>query len=379
MRKSETVRKHPQHQVTDRSKGRRLALLCVKILVALAVVEVTLRLGFLAYANLRQPIACGDGPPILMRMFYAYRGGKGMAVLPGDGAQKMVGDPHRGYKLSANLRTDYPSGAALTTNSRGARGTQEHMVPKPHGIRRLVALGDSITLGNGVADDQSWPAQLESILLDTEVVNLGCEAYAHDQMYAALQDDGLSLQPDIVILGFHEPDLQRNTSEYFCHEKPRWKQSAKGWRVMNSPALLPDQIQARYLALPMLYLFPNLLVDIVAAKYTRAGSGEAEAEEILDRTRRLAENAGARFILVRLPLFAWTMNSEFFARWCAKAGAECVDTFPAFEQAMGGDMEAAVREGFVLSDRWHYGAAGNRLVATVLRDYLATKPTQTTH
>ncbi len=360
-------------QVPGRSRSRRLGFLCLRVLLALALVEMTLRIGFFAYANLTARPCCGGGPPILLRMFNAYLSGGGLGDVGRQG-DKLVGDVHRGHKMSANLLYTYPGGADLTTNSLGARGTREYPVPKPTGIQRFLALGDSMTLGHGVSDHDTWPAQLAALLPDTEVVNLGCEAYAHDQMYFALEDDGLPLRPDVVILGFHEPDLQRDCFEFYCFEKPRWVKSAEGWQVVNFPVPLPDEVRMKYLALPMLYMFPKLFADLVAWRHGGDQSGVEEGQEILGRVRRLAEGAGARFILVRLPLLGEAQGRGFFGRWCEQTGAECVDTLPAFERASGGESEAAAVERFVLPDRWHYSAAGHQIVATALRDYLATTP-----
>lgn len=52
--------------------------------------------------------------------------------------------------------------------------------PKPAGTKRILALGDSITHGWGVAADEAWPARLEAELRDrgaaVEVINAGVPA-----------------------------------------------------------------------------------------------------------------------------------------------------------------------------------------------------------
>jgi len=50
--------------------------------------------------------------------------------------------------------------------------------PKPPGVLRVVALGDSFTQGYGVEEHQAWPRRLETVLDARhpgryEVVNLG--------------------------------------------------------------------------------------------------------------------------------------------------------------------------------------------------------------
>ena len=45
--------------------------------------------------------------------------------------------------------------------------------PKPPGVQRIVALGDSFTQGYGVEEDEAYPRQLERRLEGVEVINLG--------------------------------------------------------------------------------------------------------------------------------------------------------------------------------------------------------------
>jgi hypothetical protein len=120
----------------------------------------------------------------------------------------------------------------VSTNSRGIRGSREYADPKPSSVLRMVALGDSVTFGVGVPDDATWPAQLEAALPGVEVLNLGEPAYAHDQMYFALRDDGMAFEPDAVILGFYDNDLGRNELTFYCSEKPRFSRTPGGYPLM---------------------------------------------------------------------------------------------------------------------------------------------------
>jgi len=52
----------------------------------------------------------------------------------------------------------------VTINSRRFRGSREYATSPAPGVTRLAVLGDSMTFGWGAEDDQTYPAQLESIL-----------------------------------------------------------------------------------------------------------------------------------------------------------------------------------------------------------------------
>jgi lysophospholipase L1-like esterase len=109
-------------------------------------------------------------------------------------------------------------GVKVTTNSLGLR-EGERTREKPAGTYRIVALGDSITMGWGVAQDMTYPAQLERKLnaqppkgfpagLRYEVLNLGVGNYNTVQEVMRLRNLGLALDPDLIILGYFINDAE---------------------------------------------------------------------------------------------------------------------------------------------------------------------------
>ncbi len=94
----------------------------------------------------------------------------------------------------------------ITTNSLGLRN-KEISFDKQPGIKRILILGDSYTFGVYVEDDETFSARLESLLQEdgykVEVINAGYACgWETDEQYAWLLNEGLKLNPDIVILGF---------------------------------------------------------------------------------------------------------------------------------------------------------------------------------
>jgi len=77
-------------------------------------------------------------------------------------------------------------------------------------IRRVLFLGDSYIMGHNVALDETIVAALSRNLgTGYEVLNMGVMAYGPDQSLLALLEDGLDLNPDMVILGvFAANDFQ---------------------------------------------------------------------------------------------------------------------------------------------------------------------------
>ena len=90
-------------------------------------------------------------------------------------------------------------------NSRGIR-ERELAIPKPAGVFRIVALGDSFTLGEGVHAEDTWPSRLERVLLrrhpgrSIQVINAGVNAYDIRQELEHYRRSVREYQPDMVIV-----------------------------------------------------------------------------------------------------------------------------------------------------------------------------------
>jgi hypothetical protein len=102
----------------------------------------------------------------------------------------------RDYELTPNVED---------VNALGFRGPEID----PHhdaGTRRIIVLGDSFTYGDGVTAAEATPARLERLLKEggghVEVFNLGVPGYNTAQEFAYLEQVGLALKPDLVLVGF---------------------------------------------------------------------------------------------------------------------------------------------------------------------------------
>jgi hypothetical protein len=100
----------------------------------------------------------------------------------------------------------------VTINSIGLRG-DEPIRPKTASIYRILVLGDSITLGWGVNDDETFCCQLQQRLNEgtparhVEVINAGVAGYSTIQEAALLRRLAPELRPDLVLVGFYWNDL----------------------------------------------------------------------------------------------------------------------------------------------------------------------------
>jgi lysophospholipase L1-like esterase len=109
-------------------------------------------------------------------------------------------------------------GEEIATNDLGLRGNNATL-DKPPGTYRIVAVGDSTTLGWGVSDEETYPAQLAALLnaappqgypqgVRYEVLNLGVGNYNTVQEIGRLRDLGLQTDPDLILLGYFINDAE---------------------------------------------------------------------------------------------------------------------------------------------------------------------------
>jgi lysophospholipase L1-like esterase len=128
-------------------------------------------------------------------------------------------DPQIGYRADAEIRyVHVPSqrgwidNGFVTINSLGFRGS-EVVLPKPSGRFRVAVVGDSIAVGWGVGDDETFSVQLERLLRakrptqDVDVVDLGVSGYDTRQEVTLLKRNVARLQPDLVLVAFCSNDV----------------------------------------------------------------------------------------------------------------------------------------------------------------------------
>ena len=95
-------------------------------------------------------------------------------------------DPDLGWTLFENVRGVTVNGAPVSSNAAGMRGEREYPRERGPGTLRVVAIGDSFTFGQCVADAETFAARLEARIAPGEVLNLAVHGYGHDQMLLAL-------------------------------------------------------------------------------------------------------------------------------------------------------------------------------------------------
>jgi len=99
-------------------------------------------------------------------------------------------------------------------NSRGFRNSYECDYAKGPNVLRVLSIGDSQTLGYEVGQEETFSAQLSSILqtdsVNNQVINAGVTGFGTAEELIFLENEGVRYKPDYVILGFFQNDYEDN-------------------------------------------------------------------------------------------------------------------------------------------------------------------------
>lgn len=99
----------------------------------------------------------------------------------------------------------------------------------------IIAFGDSMTEGFGVADDETWPAHLER-LTGRRVLNAGVRGYGLDQIVLRAERLVPELKPATVILAFIADDISRTAlAVRDARGKPYFVPDGEGLALANVP------------------------------------------------------------------------------------------------------------------------------------------------
>jgi len=139
-------------------------------------------------------------------------------------------------------------------NNLGLRDTNYN--PKLNSnIKKILILGDSMTFGYGVEQEESYPEILETLLgKDYTVINSGVGGYSPDVEYIYLKEKGLELNSNIIILGLYignditdigfnewveldEKELPKKiiSNQYYVDDKNRMRTKGDENVIKNNP------------------------------------------------------------------------------------------------------------------------------------------------
>jgi hypothetical protein len=151
-----------------------------------------------------------------------------------------VGDPVLSWRNRPNLDREM-DGVRYRINELGLRGGP---VPrhKPPGVYRVLSLGESTTYGFGVPEEHSYGSVLERCLnhrrddFEYQVLNAGVISYTMVQSLLYLEHEGLSFEPDAILLYHGVNEFLRAGHMRRRVEIPAEEfQGLTDWELLGSP------------------------------------------------------------------------------------------------------------------------------------------------
>ncbi len=83
-----------------------------------------------------------------------------------------------------------------------------HTAEKPPGVKRILFLGDSFTIGYGIDRSMRFMDVIKHRLPpEYEMINMGMWGFSTDQEFLVLEEKGLEYNPDVVVLSMFLDDL----------------------------------------------------------------------------------------------------------------------------------------------------------------------------
>ena len=268
----------------------------------------------------------------------------------------------------------------FSTNGEGVRDIV-HPVKKAKGEFRVVALGDSFTMGQGAELEETWPKVLESLLkekcgLNARVIMGGVAGSDPVFAYQLLKRRLLKYGPDLIILQFNGSDyndiIARGGMDRFDG-----KGQLKNDRGPSYEWLWQYSFLFRLIMIELMDCDSGLL--ITSEEYKRRGK---EVMQIMDKTimqyQELAKEHKARLLVVLQPhmyqLKSENSRRDFapFVKKMKDKGIPAMDLYPFFRNKIAPNDEKALREYYWPMDR-HFKAKGYSLMASGILEEMARR------
>lgn len=220
-------------------------------------------------------------------------------------------------------------------NSLGMRGP-EMSLEKPGNGFRVVCLGDSITFGEGVRYEDTYPVLLATMLdkrmpgRSVEVMNAGVQGFGTNDAAVFFLRRGLSFKPDVVTLGFflndampYEETIRQNEAITDEMTLSGFAQISRIWEVFERSRRAAT-IQAEY--------FDSIRASFDAPEWDRC-------KQILSGLQHeVAEKDGFRFVVVLFPVL-YDLDASYpfrdihakIEQACKSAGCEFIDLLKVYE------------------------------------------------
>jgi hypothetical protein len=348
----------PQHPRSLSTRRREFVFACVPLLVLLAIGELLAR--SLHEGHAFWPLRSGsyrDQRIDLIRRCYPAAHDQLLGFVPRAG----FASAENRWSVMVSIDTN-----GLRTNGRS---------PRPPGACGVLAVGDSYTFGDQVADEQTWPARLEQ-RLQRPVWNGGVFRYSFAQTVLRAEQLLDRLPIDTLVVSLIPYDIKRCEMSKRFTEVP-WYDVVAGELVLRNVPVPDSADPARNRQYVRQLLGYSALCDTLFWKtvpawwvgdqsevYVHApGTGSVIADKLLDRLAATCRRRGIALLLVlqggvpEPAAWEWADGEKLLAH-CREIGVQFLDLQSAFGVLAAADP--SLRQKYFAG---HMSPAGNAWVA----------------
>lgn len=296
------------------------------------------------------------------------------------------------YQLDPGFEGEF-SGISVKINKQGFRQNKDVGIKEPN-TKRIVGIGDSVTFGFGVNEEETYLRQLENILRDNqknvyEVINLAVSGYNSFQERIFLEKQISQVQPDVLVVGLVLNDIggDFHVPNYVYRNLIPFKPGAYSINELDSKEkffynLFKKSYLYQFMHQKLAYLWgfrkPEVSkVDSTYAQstldfYENGSYPEMKYRNALLKTEKelsLITNKGMennfKTIVVIFPVEIQVRDKKFrkpqalLKEFCQKEGLKCLDLIDILEN-----------EKDVFIDIGHFNKHGNEVIARSIYRYL---------
>ena len=287
------------------------------------------------------------------------------------------------YRMIKNAEWVH-NGIDYRTNNHGWRD-YDYTYEKPDGVFRIVALGDSVLNGHGVAVEDVYAKHLERMAnsddsgVKVEVIMLAIGALSTEQEAHLLEVEGLKYGPDLITVGYvlNDPGegpsfskMEKRSKEISFFQKVR--QNLKNLSVVYYTYRAIDNLGWK-LGVQVLGGAKQGAARIGSDYYERI-HGDAElwqtVVEGMKKIRRLSDQVGAKVVVAIFPIiydlenYRWSALHEQVRDLAEDQGFAVIDLLDVYRQ----EGERSLRLGW--GDYTHPNPRGHAIAGAALHEFL---------
>lgn len=273
-------------------------------------------------------------------------------------------DDKIGYRLWRSTETSdrYPVDRAvvlpIVSNSEGFRSSREF--DELDSRLRVLVVGDSFVFGNGVREEERLTEVLEAMNPSWRVDNLGMTGWGIDLMLRGLENVGMAIRPDIIVLAVYTDDFRRVLPDYAGMGYPIPKYELEDGNLVTEP--YPSATGWRRLRMVQLW---NQIYWNRIKNRNRYNLNEA----LLNRFADIAQQNQSKLVVLFLPgkgdSHEDKQRRSFLRDWASNREIPYSDLTDALH---GPGVDKTY-----ITNNWHWAPLGHRIAATKLNELLASE------